>query len=180
METKVFNGKKITIRKLVKKDLGNVKKFQDFINSLIREDAQIMVNKRISLKEERKWIGSWLKEIKKQKAVYLIAENNDRIVGATSIRLQPWRMSHIGKLGITIRNGYRGMGLGTYLTKEILKLAKKELKPKPKIIRLSVYPNNKPAIGLYKKFGFKKVASIPKQIQHKGKLLDEIIMLLKL
>jgi ribosomal protein S18 acetylase RimI-like enzyme len=59
-------------------------------------------------------------------------------------------------------------------------LAKKELQPKPKIIRLSVFPTNKPAIGLYKKYGFKKAARIPKQLQDKGKLLDEIIMLLEL
>ncbi|PIV12707.1 MAG: GNAT family N-acetyltransferase, partial [Candidatus Nealsonbacteria bacterium CG03_land_8_20_14_0_80_36_12] len=50
---------------------------------------------------------------------------------------------------------------------------------KPKIIRLSVFPTNKAAIGLYKKLGFKKVAKISKQIQYKGKLVDEIIMLLK-
>jgi ribosomal protein S18 acetylase RimI-like enzyme len=61
---------------------------------------------------------------------------------------------------------------------EIIKLAKKELRPGLKIIRLSVYSNNKIAIALYKKYGFKEVAKIPKQIQYKGKLIDEIIMLL--
>ena len=45
--------------------------------------------------------------------------------------------------------------------KEIIKLAKKELKPKPKIIRLGVYSINKPAISLYKKFGFKKSSQNP-------------------
>jgi len=54
------------------------------------------------------------------------------------------------------------------------------LKPKPKIIRLNVFPTNKPAISLYRKFGFKKVAKIPKQISYLGKLIDEIIMLRRL
>jgi len=54
------------------------------------------------------------------------------------------------------------------------------LKPKPKIIRLNLFPTNKPAIALYRKYGFKKVATIPKQIEFQGKLLDEIIMLLNL
>ena len=63
---------------------------------------------------------------------------------------------------------------------EIIKLAKKKLKPRLKFIRLGVYPNNKPALALYRKFGFKKAAKIPKQIQYKGKLLDEIIMLKEL
>ncbi len=64
--------------------------------------------------------------------------------------------------------------------KEIIKLAKKELKPKLKIIRLSAMSINKPALGLYKKLGFKIVGRIPKQLEYKSKLIDEIIMLLYL
>ena len=57
---------------------------------------------------------------------------------------------------------------------EVMKLAKKELKPTPKIFQLEVYENNKPAIGLYKKMGFKIVAKVPKQIQHKDLILDTL------
>jgi len=70
-----------------------------------------------------------------------------------------------------------GICLGKFLMAEALKLAKKELRPKPKVFRLSVFASNKPAIGLYRKLGFKKVARIPKQLQYKGKLVDEIVML---
>jgi len=45
---------------------------------------------------------------------------------------------------------------------------------------LEVYVNNEPAIKLYKKMGFKRVARIPKHIQYKGKLIDEFIMQLEL
>jgi len=48
MTTEIFNGKEITIRKLSKNDLGKVKKFQDFINSLIEEGAKIIFNKKFS------------------------------------------------------------------------------------------------------------------------------------
>jgi ribosomal protein S18 acetylase RimI-like enzyme len=108
-----------------------------------------------------------------------LAECDDKVIGTTGIDLHRGREAHVGEFGITIKNGYRGIGLGKHLMKEIIKLAKKELKPKPKIIRLSVFPTNKAAIGLYKKLGFKKVAKIPKQIQYKEKLVDEIIILLK-
>jgi ribosomal protein S18 acetylase RimI-like enzyme len=177
MTTKIFSGKKIEIRILNKKDLKNVKKFQDFINSLIGEEAKIMFNKGFSLKEEKKWMEEQLRKIKNQKTVFLVAEYNNVVVGTTGIDLGLGRQAHVGNFGITIRKGYRGMGLGTYLMAEIIKLAKKELKPRPKIIRLSVFPTNKPALALYKKYGFKKVASIPKQIQYQGKLIDEIVML---
>lgn len=180
MITKIFKGRKITVRKLSKKDLGNVKEFQDFINSLIEEDAQITFNKKFSLKEERKWLEEKLKQIKGRKTILLVAKEGNKVIATTVINLGIGRQSHVGNFGIAIRKGYRGMGLGSYLTEKIIKLAKKELKPKPKIIRLSVFPTNKPAIGLYRKFGFEKVAKIPKQTQYKGKLVDEIIMLLYL
>ena len=177
MKTIIFGSKKIIIRKLSNGDLRNVKKFQDFINSFVEEDAQILYNKKFSLKEEKNWLKEQLQNIKNHKTVFLMAQDHNKVIGTTGIDLHRGREAHVGEFGITIRNGYRGIGLGKYLMKEIIKLAKKELKPK--IIRLSVFPTNKAAIGLYKKLGFKKVAKIPKQIQYKGKLLDEIIMLLK-
>ncbi len=178
MEIKIFGGKKIKIRKLSNKDLRNVRKFQDFINSFVDEDAQIMMNEKVSLKEEKKWLEAKLENIRKGKAVFLIAEYDSAVVGTAGIDLGIWRQSHIGNLGITIRKSYRGIGLGTYLMKEIIKLAKKELNPKPKIIKLDVFPGNKPAIALYRKCGFKIVVKVPKQIYFKGQLRDEIIMLL--
>ena len=177
---KVFNGRKITIRELSQKDIRKVKKFQDFINSFVEEDAKIAMNRKLSLREEREWMKDVLKKLKSRKEIFLFAEYDNKIIGTTSMELDRWRQSHIGNFGITIRNGYRRMGLGKYLMGKILKLARKELKPKPKIIRLSVYPNNKPAIKLYKKYGFKNAARIPRQIQYKGKLIDEIIMLREL
>ncbi len=72
------------------------------------------------------------------------------------------------------------MGLGALLMKEIIKLAKKELRPRPKIIRLSVFQANISAIKLYEKIGFKKAAQIPKQFYYKGKFIDEMVMLLEL
>jgi len=53
MEIKTFGNKKIKIRKISKRDIKNVKKFQDFINSLVGERAMIKANKKMSLKEEK-------------------------------------------------------------------------------------------------------------------------------
>jgi len=46
METKIFKDKKIRIREISKSDLKNVKRFQDYINSLVNEKAMIKVNKK--------------------------------------------------------------------------------------------------------------------------------------
>ena len=180
MVTKVLANKKITIRKFSKKDVNRAREFQRNINSLVEEDAKILVNKKKSLKEEKIFLGDILKEIKKRKSVSLVAECEGKIVGLATIDLLKERQEHMGDFGISIIKGYRGIGLGKQMMIEVLKLAKKELKPKPKIIRLSVFKNNIPAIALYKKMGFKEVAEVPKQLQWKGKLISEIIMLLYL
>ena len=179
-KVKIFDGKKVIIRSLSKNDLKKTKKFQDYINSLIKEEAKILFNKKMSLKNERDWLKKSLQEIKNHRAVYLAAEHNNIIVASAGINLGQGRENHIGNFGITIREGYRRIKLGSFLWRELVKLAKKELKSSPKIIRLTVYVNNKPAINFYKKHGFKKVAQIPDQIQFKGKLVDEVVMLLYL
>jgi len=177
---KIFNGKKITIRPLLKKDLKLPEKFRKFINSLITENAQVAFNKKLSLKEERIFLKNTLSQIKKRFGVFIVAEHNKIVVGTASITLKGNRQNHVGEYGITVRKDYRGIGLGGYLTEEIIKLSQKQLKPTPKIIRLSVFSTNKPAINLYKKHGFKKVAEIPNQMEYNGKLVGETIMLLRL
>lgn len=179
-KTKIFNGKKLNIRLLSGKDLKEPKKFKDFINSLIDEGAQIAFNKKLSLKEEKEFLKNTLKQIKKHSGVFITAEYNGTIVGTAGIALKGNRQNHVGEYGITIRKDYRGIGLGAYLTKKAIELAQRHLNPAPKFIRLSVFSTNKPAINLYKKYGFKKAAEIPNQMEYKGKLVGETIMLLRL
>lgn len=174
---KIFNGKKIEIRKFSKSDIRSVRKFQTFINSLIEEEDLINLNKKLSFSQEKKWLKEQLRRMKNHRAVYLIAETNNKVVGSTRVYLGEGRGSHVGHFGITIKKGYRGIGLGSYLMGEVIELAKKELKPKPKLLKLEAFPINKPAIKLYEKYHFKKVAVIPKQREYRDKLYDEIIML---
>lgn len=175
-----FNLKEIRIRKLKKEDLKRAKEFQDYINALIREKAMILLDKERSLKEEKDWLVRKFKNVIKKKEVILIAEHLNKIVGISHVELGREKRSHVGEFGIPIRKEYRGVGLGKKLMKEIIKLAKKELKHHLKILRLSVFATNKIAQNLYKKLGFKKVAKIPRQLKHKGKLIDEIVMIKKL
>ncbi|MCX6719930.1 MAG: GNAT family N-acetyltransferase [Candidatus Staskawiczbacteria bacterium] len=180
METKTFGNKKLIISPLSKKDFKFAKEFLDFINSLIEEDAKILMNKKMNLKEEMEFLEKGTKGVREKRKIYLIARDGNKVVANTSIEIGVYKRNHIGRFAIGIRNGYRGSGLGTYLMQEIMKLAKKELNPNPRIFQLEVYENNKPAIGLYKKMGFKIVGKIPKQIQHKGKLIAEYIMIKKI
>lgn len=179
MQSKIdFN--KIKIEKLSWRDFRRLKEFQSFVNSLVEEEAMIRLNKKQTLEEEKIWLEQSLQNIKEKKEVLLIVKDENEIIGSSEIKLEKGRQSHVGGLGISIRKEYRGKGLGTKLMAEILKEAEKNLKPEIKMVRLSVFPENKIAQNLYKKFGFKEVARIPKQLEYKGKLTDEIIMVKEL
>ncbi|MCX6721629.1 MAG: GNAT family N-acetyltransferase [Candidatus Staskawiczbacteria bacterium] len=174
---KIFRDKKLTIAPLSAKDLKCAREYTDFINDLITEGAKLLMNKKQTLKEEQGWVINVVKKVKNKEKVFLIARDGKKVVGNVSFESMTFRKNHIARMGIAIRQGYRGNGLGKYLMSEIMKLAKKQLKVKPKIFQLEVYENNKPAIALYKKMGFKIVGKVPKQIQYGGKLIGEYIMI---
>ena len=174
---KIFGGKKIMIRPSLESDIKDAKKFQNFFNSLVDDGSEIRMDKKKSLKEEKKWLKTRREEIKRRENFHLLAEHENEIIGAVMIRIRRGKSIHVGELGIMIKNGYRGIGLGSFMINEIIRLSQKELKSKPKIIRLSVTSTNKNAFKFYIKNGFKKVAAIPKQFKVKGRLVDEYIML---
>lgn len=177
---KIFGAKIITIRTLSAKDALRAESFQSFINSLVKEKAEVLENKIISKKEAWDELRAALRKIKNKKAVFLLAEDKEKMVAKAEISLLKGKSQHVGLLRIAVRDDYRGMGLGTCLMKKTLELAKTQLAPRPKIVRLSVFETNKRALKFYEKFGFKKVASIPRQYFRQGRFCDELIMLLEI
>lgn len=179
MPEKVFQRRKIIIRQFSKKDLASnkVKQFQDFVNALVEEDIQTRVNQKQTLRQEKQWLERKLLLAKQGKGVFLAVEHNGKIVGNAGLKLGKGRNNHVAVFWIAIRSGYRNLGLGTYLFQEIIKLGRAKLKPKPKIVKLTVYPTNQRAIKFYNRLGFKKAAVVPQQIQYKGKIISEIVML---
>jgi ribosomal protein S18 acetylase RimI-like enzyme len=130
VEIKNFKNRKIEIREFSAKDLKRAKDFLDFINSLIKENAKIRANKKLTLKEEKQWLKNTFSEIKKKKKVVCVAEPEGKIVGISEVRMESQRRSHVGEFGITIRKEYRGIGFGKYLMGKVLNLAKEKLKQK--------------------------------------------------
>lgn len=167
------------IRKFSKKDLQKAKQFRDFINSIIKEDDFLMLNKKVSLKQEKEWLKKVWENIKKKKIVYLVAEHENSIIGTCHLEKNEGRESHVLSLGIALKKEYRNKGLGSKMVATVIETAKKRFKD-AKMIRLEVFSTNRNAISFYKKNGFKKAARIPKQAKIRDKLVDKIVMIKEL
>ena len=165
----------IEIRPIKKTD--SVQASLDFICELINEEVYILYNKKPTLKEEKKWFNDKLNELKYNQQVALTVWDGKKLVGICDAK--KGRMKEVDNtlIGIAILKAYRGRGLGEKLIRAIIKLAKKKLKPKN--IYLSAFAENKVALNLYKKVGFKEFARFQKWMKHNGKYYDSVYMLLK-
>lgn len=151
--------------------------FLKFINEIIEEDVYIQHDRQFNLAAEEMWKKRQLSALRTKNLVGLVALHGKRVVANLEAR-RPMQ----GKLydnvefGVAVSKDFRGVGLGEIMLRKIIKMAKKELKPKNMVI--GVVANNKPALNLYKKVGFTKlIARHPKWFKHRGRYLDHLTLL---
>jgi ribosomal protein S18 acetylase RimI-like enzyme len=145
-----------------------------FINSIIDENAFIMMDRRVPLKEEEAWKKAELEKFRKKQGHLLIARVEGRIAGTSGAGRERGRGSENIMLGIAVAKEFRGIGLGEGLLRENIQRAKKRYAPRN--IYLSVFSPNKAANNLYRKLGFKRFAVFPKWIRYDGKYIDHIFL----
>jgi len=104
-------------------------------------------------------------------------KKNNKHIG--NIKLEPMDFKNLkATLGILIGNkNYWGKGIGNEVMKLLIKYAFSKLNLKE--INLGVISENKRAISLFKKVGFKINHIEKKSIQHDEKLFDKIVMVIK-
>jgi putative acetyltransferase len=96
-------------------------------------------------------IERWMNNI--PNLIPLVAEINNRLVGyATIFKYSHPRRIGVSDLGMYLHQDYHNLGLGTAMLTFLLDLAKKQGMHR---IGLHVIADNKIAIHLYEKFGFK-------------------------
>ena len=168
------DGRTIILRKPRWDDLDGL---LDFVNSLVREEALINRIGEVSRSEEIEFLARRLSDIENKKVIQLVADVDGMIVGnAEVVKLSGWE-SHVGKLGVSVRSGYRRIGIASKLIETLIRQAKKE---KLRIILLAVYEDNLPAITLYKKLGFKEIGRTPKGVCWKGEYIDDVKMAMEI
>ncbi len=168
------DGRKVKLRSLRWEDLDDC---IEFINSLVDEGSDIAMETKVTRDEEADWLGRRLASMEKGELVDVVAEVDGKMVANAEITRRKGNMSHVGDIGIGIRAGYRGTGIGTELMKMLVDYSKNM---GLKIVVLAVFETNKTAQGLYKKAGFTENGRIPKGVYKNGKYIDLIRMVQEL
>ena len=145
----------------------------EFINSLVEEGADITRNQKVTREEEANWLGRKLANLENDKVFCLVAEVNGKVVANSGLGREKGYSSHVGGLGIAIREGNRDVGIGTEMLRTLIVQAEKM---GLKMVVLSVFSSNERAIHMYEKVGFKETGRIPKEIYKGDRYIDHIMM----
>ena len=164
------DGQKVVLRTPKWEDLDGL---LELVNSLVDEKAEIARTEKYSMEEEIDWLSKALSRLEKGETFYLVGEVGGKIVAVSEISKRGGYEKHVGVIGIAIRNGFRDLGIGTEIMKTLVEQAQKI---GLKVLTLSAFATNKPAIHVYEKVGFAQTGTIPKKHFKEGKYVDEIIM----
>lgn len=106
----------------------------------------------------------------------IACEINGRIIGNCNLnRFSMLRTKHRAEVGIAICKDYWGLGIGKFMLTELIRIAT-ELGIKQ--LELEVIEDNKRAIKLYEKLGFRKVGEKPNALCLKDStMLKELSMI---
>lgn len=86
------------------------------------------------------------------------------------------RLKHRTSLGIVLYLEYTGLGIGRIMIEEVCKIAKDNGIEQ---VELEVAANNRNAISLYEKLGFKKIATLPNNMKYSDGTYTDVHFMVK-
>jgi ribosomal protein S18 acetylase RimI-like enzyme len=104
----------------------------------------------------------------------IVATVGDRVIGSVGLVREPRGPTrHVASLVIAVEPTHRGRGVGSSLLDAAVAWARSQGVAK---LLLSVYPDNTPAISLYRRFGFVEEGRLSRQSSSAYGYRDEILM----
>lgn len=128
----------------------------------------------VSTEAEKKLIQS-IKE--GEHSVLYLAWKGEEIIGDASLSGFPRRMSHRSEFGISVAKSEWGQGIGSALLQKCIEYAKTH---EIELLNLEVRSDNRRAIQLYERFGFRKIGNSPAYFKIDGEYYDFDLMVLDL
>jgi RimJ/RimL family protein N-acetyltransferase len=165
LDFELKDGRTITVRSYKSDDFeGMLSMFQQFSTEALRYGLPPYDRSRLE-----RWVSGL------EGGIMLLALDRERVVGVAIIwRSGNPRRSHVGEFATYIHQGYHGQGLGTFLTKTILKEARDR---KLHRVTLQVVAENLPAIKAYERAGFVQEGRLKDAfLDDEGRYHDQLAM----
>jgi len=145
-----------------------------FVNKSALESEFLRFNKKMTRKEEAKYIRDVIKKTREGKALYIIAIINGELAGSGGVEKGQHADSHLGDLGLMIAEKYTNIGIGKHFMDLLMN---ESLKIGVEVVKLSVFEKNARAKHVYERLGFNHVGIIPKARKNRdGTYQGESIM----
>jgi putative acetyltransferase len=163
-------GKEVVLRAPKLEDLDDL---LELINSLVEERAEILVDTKMTREQEAEWLVGVLARVEKGEFLHLVAEMDGRVVASCDLHRGKGSEAHVGVVGIVVKKGFRGLGIGAEMMRALIKYGEKV---GLRLLVLSVFATNVGAVHVYKKVGFFVTGRVPGKHFRDGVFIDELTM----
>lgn len=141
------------------------------------EDTFIALDAPPTEEDERVFFDTMLKDISQKESIYIMAYVNGEFAGNGRLIREKYRHHHVGQVGLSLRAAYRDEGIGTEIMRSLIDEARTL---GLRLLTLTCFETNAPALHIYGKLGFRKAGMTPEAIAFKGKYVNEVHMFLPL
>ena len=151
------------------------KALMEYFNPIIGQKAHVLLEKKVTLREEEKYVLEQAKLLDKGQLVKIMLFVDGKIAGVSEIRKSAIPSeAHNAVFSIAISPKWQGMGFGELLLRRAIAEARARFAPKK--MWLDRYSGNKIAGKLYEKIGFVEVARLKGYHCHYGESGDKVFM----
>jgi len=161
-------GNEVIFRYPVKTDFADMYSFACDIGS---EDTFVALDKPPTEDEEKDFFARMITEVGVKESIYLMAYVGGAFAGNGRVNRGKGRHRHVGSMGISLRAAFRDEGIGTELMKSLIDEARAL---GLRLLTLTCFETNAPALHVYEKLGFQQAGVIPGAIAFKGQYIGEV------
>jgi RimJ/RimL family protein N-acetyltransferase len=167
-------GRKILLRLPRWEDLDDL---LVFINSLVEEGAEILVNQKVTRDEEVDWLKHKVADMTKDNVVWSVSEVDDTVIASSELKTGTGYSCHIGEIAVGVKRGYRDVGFGIKLLNALISHAKTMAL---NLLTLIIFSSNTGVIQVYERIVFEETERTPHSLFKNGIYRDNIIMTKKI
>lgn len=147
--------------------------YESFMSAIFAENLDTLCPRAHNPSSEQ--VRAWMATHTGESSVVLLAVQTGQIIGTVNVsRFARPHLDHVAGLGLNVKLGYRGAGVGRSLLTAAL--AWFESAPQLERLELEVTSNNLPAIHLYRSVGFSSEGVKRAAVKKEGRYLDLHVM----